>query len=373
MRIGPDNQTRCLRLIDEALETFRIDLSEQTVLTEAATGYYMLTPLIAALAGSKQVCVFSRDSRFGRATDVIKATLSLAKRCGVAERIVPLTSRFDESISDVDIVTNLGFVRPLDSEFLARLKPTAVIPLMWETWEYRPADLDLAACRRLGLAVLGTDEHVEELQTFGYIGHIATKLLHEAGVEVFRSRIVVFGSGEFARTTVSTLAAAGAEVDRMFCHRDERLLSHSDESVLQHADAIVMVEHHHDRLLLGRGGAADPQWLSERNPALVVVHICGNADRMALAEAGIRCRPERFASAGSMSVAIGHVGPKPLIDLHTAGLRVGQLLSEARQSGLSAFEAECAVLKRCRFAQGFTGHHSEFSTIGLPEHSRRAA
>jgi len=373
MTIRPENETRCLRLIDEALKTFRLDLSEQTVLTEAATGFYMLTPLIAARAGSKPVYVFTRDSRFGRATDVMNATLSLAERWGLAGQIIPLTSRSDELIGTADIVTNLGFVRPLDAEFLTRLKSTAVIPLMWETWEYRPADLDLTACRQKGLAVLGTDEHAEELQTFGYIGHVALKLLYEAGVEVFRSRIVVFGSGEFARTTVSTLAAAGAEVDRMFCHRDERTLSYPDEAVLEHAEAVVIVEHHHDRLLLGTGGAVDTQWLAEQNPGLAVVHICGNADRPALREAGIRCMPQRFAAAGSMSVATDYVGPKPLIDLHTAGLRVGQLLSEARRSGLPAFKAECTVLKRCHFAQGFADYHPDSQTTGTREDRGRAA
>ncbi len=34
---------------------FELDLTDMTVLTEAATGYYALTPIIASLAGAKHV------------------------------------------------------------------------------------------------------------------------------------------------------------------------------------------------------------------------------------------------------------------------------------------------------------------------------
>ena len=69
--------------------------------------------------------------------------------------------------------------------------------------------------------------------------------------------------------------------------------------------------------------------------------------------ATLRCAPEIFAAAGSMSVTTDYVGPKPLIDLHAAGLRVGELLTRARQRGLDARAAELAVLETCPFAQDF--------------------
>ena len=49
------NETRCHQLINQAISLFALDLSNMIVLTEAATGYYMLTPLIAALAGAERV------------------------------------------------------------------------------------------------------------------------------------------------------------------------------------------------------------------------------------------------------------------------------------------------------------------------------
>jgi len=206
------NVSRAYKVIQTSISTFSLDLSGLVVLTEAATGYYMLTPLIGALAGADAVYALSLDSRFGEAKDIQREIMKMARTWKVGDKIKILNDRSDTRLGNVDIVTNLGFVRPLDLAFLKRLKRTAVVPLMWETWEYRADDLDLAACRKLGISVLGTNEHHVSLRTFEYIGYVAIKLLMEAGIEVFQSKIVVLGAGEFCDHTLRTLKALKAKV-----------------------------------------------------------------------------------------------------------------------------------------------------------------
>ena len=46
------NIKRIEKLIGDAIDTYNLDLSGLTVFTEAASGNYVVTPLIAALAGS---------------------------------------------------------------------------------------------------------------------------------------------------------------------------------------------------------------------------------------------------------------------------------------------------------------------------------
>ena len=76
-------------------------------------------------------------------------------------------------------------------------------------------------------------------------------------------------------------------------------------------------------------------------------------DREALESVGFHCHPSKFAPPGFMSVTTDYLGPKPLIDLHTAGLKVGEELAKARGMGLSSQEAERFVLKKTSLAQGF--------------------
>lgn len=351
------NEIRAQQLVRQAIKTFSLDLHGLVVLTEAASGLYALTPLIAACAGADRVLALTRDSRFGSATAMRDMTMALARRWAIADRVKVLLSRDDEQISTADIVTNLGFVRPLDMALLTRLKPTVAIPLMWETWEFRPADLDLEACRRLGIPVLGTNEHVPELQTIGYIGHLSLKLLFDLDIEIFRSRIVVIGSGEFASVAVTALEGAGAFVVQLVPTSVGRLEYAEAREVLRDLDAVVIVEHHSRTQLIGQGSSVTATNLAEWSPGVVVAHICGAVDREDLRESRIQHAPAEIASAGHMSVATDYVGPRPLIELHTAGLRVGEALARARLHGLTAREAEDEVLQSLAVAQGFVGYH----------------
>jgi len=351
------NERRCHKLITQAIGCFGLDLSGRVVLTEAATGYYILTPLIAALAGAKQVFALTRDSRFGTTAEVSDATMKLARQWGAQSRVEVLSKRDDVRISEADIVTNLGFVRPLNTQFLRRLKKTAVIPLMWETWEFRSQDLDLEECRRLGLCVLGTNEHHPSLQIFKYIGPLALKLLFEAGIEVFCSRLLIIGSGEFAEQVLVSGRVAGAQVSILNPKESKPSFLAAIQQTAPKVDALIVVEHSERRLLIGHNGDIDPEELHDLNPSLAVIHICGGVEREALVSVNLHCWPEYFAPAGYMSVGTDYLGPKQLVDLHTAGLKIGELLAHTRMQKLSPFETESMVLSESSLAQGFRGYH----------------
>jgi len=347
------SESRCRRLIEEAINQFSLNLQDLTILTEAATGYYILTPMIAALAGAKRVYALTRDSVYGTAEEVRVISANLAHKWRIDKRIVILFSRQDDRIREADIVTNLGFIRPIDAPFLSRLKPTAVIPLMFETWEYRRADLDLAECRRLCISVLGTNEHHHKLRIFEYVGLLAVKLLLDIEIEIFRSNIIVIGSGELCREVVTTLLAAKAHVNLLFSGRKGSLTSLKAHRAFRDADAAVIVEHNSHRPLIGKNGEIGAEELFALNPHLAITHICGSVDREALESVGFRCHPSKFAPPGFMSVRTDYIGPKPLIALQTAGLKVGEELARARGRGLSSQEAEWYVLKKTSLAQAF--------------------
>lgn len=345
------NHSRIKRLIRSAIKQTKLDLRGLNVLTEAATGYYALTPIIAALAGANSVLAYARTTRFGAAENVGIEVAELADTLDAGSTIEILTDKSDLRIASADIVTNLGMLRPLNAPFLAQLKKTAVIPLMWETWEFRPSDLDLAECRRLGIPVLGTDEHQSSLDIFHYVGLLPVKLLLEAGIEIYRSKIAVLGSGEFAAMAVNALRKIGAITVQIDTTNTEWAKVMMKESV--DLDALCIIEHHCSAQLIGPTGCISARDLAAAAPGLTIVHVCGGADRSSLADAGCKCAPSHFASPGSMSVATDYVGPKPLIDLHTAGLRVGEVMARCRLDGLDRTESERQTLQVEPLAQPF--------------------
>jgi hypothetical protein len=352
----PD-QARLRHLVEDAIKRMSLDLRGWIVLTEAATGHYALTPIIAALAGAPRVLALAKDSRFGAAAEVAAALQRQAKAWGAGGAVETLTARDDPRIAEADIVTNLGNVRPIDRGMLARLKTAAVVSLMWETWEFRAEDVDRDECRRRHIPLLGTNEHHPDLDTFGYVGPVVVKLLFAAGIEVLRSRIVVAGSGEFAARAAECLKAMRAEITAIDTRTPGALDSAGARDCLARADALVVVDHTTRRPLIGPGGDIGSGDLASLNPGLSIIHLCGGVDRDGLAAHGLTLVPDRFAPVGYMSVATDYVGPKPLIDLHAAGLCVGQSLRLATSRGLSGAEAEAWALTHCPYAQGFSDRH----------------
>jgi hypothetical protein len=354
----PANLDRCRRIVDTARSAMKLDLDGLAVLTEAATGCYALTPAIAALAGARRVYALARDSSYGLAQDIARAHTQLALQWGVRDKIEVLLSREDPGIADADIVTNLGFVRPLNADLLRRLKPSAVISLMWETWECRPDEIDLDECHRLGIPVLGTDERHPDLDTFSYVGETAIKLFHAADIELLRSRLVVLGDGVFAQAAARRLAACGADVTVWSLDHSVPTDRHRLLHKITTCDGLLIAHHTPSQAIIGEGAYLSPTELASLNPGLVVTCISGCTDTLALITAGLRCVPERQPARGHMSVRTDYVGPRAVIELNTAGLAVGQHLARARKAGLSPQAAQALACSETALAQSFPNESS---------------
>ena len=126
---------RLARLARRAVDDRGLQLTDAVVLTEAATGAYAVTPVIAALAGATRVDAVTRTTRHGTVAEVTAETRALAELAGVADRIHIHTAKTPELVGSADIVTNSGHLRPIDATTVAWMRSTAVVPLMFEAWE----------------------------------------------------------------------------------------------------------------------------------------------------------------------------------------------------------------------------------------------
>jgi hypothetical protein len=306
---------RLARLIDAAIERCELDLSGLTVLTEAASGAYAVTPVLAARAGAR-VLALAGPTRYATAAELAAGTAELAARAGVTGRIELLPARTPEAAAAADIVTNSGQVRPIDAGMAALLKPSAVVPLMYESWEYRAADVDLAACRRRGIAVAGTNETHPAVGVFSFLGPMAVRALHEAGVAVYGSRVVLLCDNPFGPHITGYLRGCGAVVAAA------RELT---PVVLEGGcDAVVCALRPGPAPVLGAAAAA---LLAGAAPGSVLIQYWGDADRAALAAAGVPVWPPQPPPAGHMGVLPSAVGPEPVVRLQAGGLKVGELLA----------------------------------------------
>lgn len=323
-RPGLDRR-RLLARMGAAIEACRLDLAGAVVLTEAASGPYVVTPILAALAGAERVYALARATRHGSVEEIGAETRELADLAGVADRIEIVTRKQPAILAQADVVTNSGHVRPIDAATIDALKPTAVIPLMFEAWEFREGDLDLEACRRRGIAVCGTNERHPSVDVFSFLGVLAVKQLLDAGVAVLGSRLLLLCDNPFSAFIERGLARAGATVEVA-----QRLPARSDG---QSYDAIVVA------LRPGEGAvltAVDATAIARSWPGAVVTQFWGDLDRAALAAAAVPVWPSEPPAAGHMGILLSAIGPEPVIRLQAGGLKVGEVLRKPAANRTSA-------------------------------------
>jgi hypothetical protein len=312
-RPGLDPQ-RLIRLMEAAIDRCHLDLTGYTVLTEAASGAYVITPVLAAMAGA-HVIALAAGTSYATGDDLHVATAELARLAGVAKHLQLISEKTADVAGVADIVTNSGQVRPIDAAMVDWLKPTAVIPLMYESWEYRPSDVDLDACRARRIQVAGTDEAHAYVESLAYVGVMAVKQLHDAGVAVYRSRIVLVCNNSFATIIAGSLRGAGAEVVQ------------APNLTADLLDAPC------DAVLLAMTPASDPVLgpaearLLHRAAGTILVQYWGDVDRAAIAAAGVPVWPQAPPRPGHMGVLPSAVGPEPVVRLQAGGLKVGELLA----------------------------------------------
>ena len=306
---------RLVRLMGTAIERCRLDLTGLAILTEAASGSYVVTPVLAAMAGGT-VYALAASTKYATAEELQKSTLELARMAGVADRVTLAENKEAAIIGHVDIVTNSGQVRPIDAQMVAQLKPTCVVSLMYEAWEYRGTDVDAEACRSRGIKVAGTNERHPAIDVFSFLGLMAVKQLHDAGVAVYGSRVVLLCDNAFGPFISRCLQGCGAIVT------ETRNLSAG--VVSPECDAVVLA-------LQPRAGfvltAEDAKSLAERAPGTLVVQYWGDMDRSALAAAGVPVWPPDEPAKGHMAVLPSAIGPEPIVRLQAGGLKVGEVLA----------------------------------------------
>jgi hypothetical protein len=308
---------RLARLATEAVRDLELDLGGTTVLTEAATGAYVVTPVLAAMAGADHVHAVTRATRYGTVADVEAQTSALASLLGVEDQIAISVDAGPDLFAMADVVTNSAHLRPIDGERVAAMPPGAVLSLMFEAWEIEAGrhDVDLGAVTEAGIAVAGTNERHPDIDVFGYLGLMTVLQLADAGVAAYRAEVAVLCDNAFAPSLEQGLTGAGARC-RIAATLDELL----DEPI---PDALVVAMRPTGTPVLAPGQV---NRLAEAWPGTMVTQFWGDLDREAMHAVGVPVWPACAPSTGHMGVLPSRVGPEPVVRLQAGGLKVAEIL-----------------------------------------------
>ncbi len=325
-----DKLTRQVRALE-------LDLKGRVVLTEAASGPYVVTPLLAAIAGAK-VFAYSRSTRYGTVDEVFAGTISSIGEEAFGKLDITLVKELTpEIISQADIITNSGHLRPLNQDKLQHARDGVVIPLMYEAWEWRDADMDLSYVRQRGFMLGATNERHPEVDVFNYLGDMALKQIFDAGTCPYRNKFVLICNndfGPFIARTVSAVASSLGVID-LPEHRSrydglavEWLGDFPDVRIpaaYADAEAVIFTAYPFDRNWMGGTGPIDIQQLKDGLKHPFILRYAGDVDGTALDQAGIKYFPAQVAS-GHMGVLPSAIGVDPIIRLQSGGLKAGEAM-----------------------------------------------
>lgn len=326
-------------LIDKLVKrvaSLNLNLKGKVVLTEAATGAYVVTPILAALAGAK-VYAYSRATYYGSVDEVFQGTKKVYQNFEEFLDIEFVKTLTPDIISKADIITNSGHLRPLDKEKLQYAKDEVVIPLMYEAWEWRDEDMDINYIRQRGFKIGATNERHLEVDVFNYLGDMAVKQIFDAGLCLYKNKFVLICNndfGPFIAKIVSKLCLSLGVIDR-----EENRHKYQGENVewLGTFPEIIIPEKYRDtEAVIFTAYPFDTSWIGNNSPIEVnkfaaafnypfILRYAGDVDCKALEANGIGYFPH-FVQVGHMGILPSAVGYDPIIRLQAGGLKVGEAL-----------------------------------------------
>ena len=306
--------------IQQCITQLNLNLEGFEVLTEVGSGLYNYMPIIPLLAGAKKVMAWTRDSRHGTASDIVEI-------CRNSATALPKFSNIDfydghineEHLTRADLITNSGFLRPLNETKLKFAKDSTVVPLMFEAWEARKEDVDLDYCNRRGIKVAGTNELHEDLNVFPQVGHLAAKMVFEAGYEIYGNKIAIWSDDDFGHVIEKTFLSLGA--DEVTVTTDfEKLVG-----LIPSLDFLFISDYDEVR------SYDDPSFfdldrLRELNRHFGILHLFGEIDSIALKNKGFNIYPPQNGNGKYMSRTLSYLGINPFFSLMVGGFKVGENL-----------------------------------------------
>jgi hypothetical protein len=211
-------------------------------------------------------------------------------------------------LSAFNLVTNSGHLRPIDKAMIGRLAPDAVIALMFEAWELREGDIDVAACRARGIRIAAVNERHSAVDVVSFLGPLALRALQDAGVAGYGARIALLCDNAFGPSILRSLTGIGADVST-FC----------DAGSMPACtwDAVLVALHPH---AVPRIDATAAARLATVAPGAAIVQIWGDMDRDALAAQGYSVWPPQASRPGHMAVLLSDIGPEAIVRLQSGGL-----------------------------------------------------
>lgn len=320
---------KILNIINE----LELNLKDKIILTEAATGAYVVTPIIAALAGAK-VIALTRNTKYGTVEEVKNQTNTIVQLFHENLDIQIVEELTSEILKDVDIITNSGHLRPLNSNILQHVKKGAVISYMYEAWEYREGDLDLEYCSKNDIKVVATNEKHPNIDVFNYLGELAVRLIHDAGKCLYKNKFIIISNNDFGYHIANTVIKLCDKIGVIDIEENKNKYPQNIDWIGNFPEIEIPESYKDTEAIIFTAYPFENTWIKEdgelkinsiknlSNP--IILRFAGHLDTQYLDKNNIEYYPKEV-KAGHMGVLLSEIGNDSVIRLQAGGLKVAEM------------------------------------------------
>jgi len=316
-----------VRLIEQNIKQFKLDLSGYNVLLPMYSREPALMPILASLAGAKNVYVLTREIDAINKTAFYKNELKLASDINFIEKENPQT------LSDLDIVVAGEGGSYIDNTFISSLKKECVISILPRNLDFTQANgINLEECSKKKISVAALDPNDQNLSLYKHIAQLIVKRCSENNIDVLRSRLLLISNGNLMDNILSHLKACGSQV---YCANTDRP---QDKSyILKHlpeVDAIIVADYPlKSTLVIGNEGFIRIDDILTMNPEIKIIHLAGKMQISSLNANRIYFKPENLVQ-NSLNVNIKEMGLRAAIEIATASMKVAESLIKSKNRSI---------------------------------------
>jgi len=318
--------SKYFKLIKQNIMAFNLNLKNYNILLPASPKEPALVAVIAAMAGAENIYVKTNKPP-------IKETIIKAASEFGFENIKCVDIPTPEVLSKINTVVKGGDLNKIESEFVNQLNKKAVITLLPDNLDFSDTEnIDLEACNKAKIPVIGIDPEDKNLNLYKYFSHIMLKRCYEAGLDVYKTRILLIGHGNLLESSLQLLKAAGSIV--YSCNIQRPLDRDFLIKRLPELDAIIVMDYPQtSKQVIGSKGFISISDIVDLCPNIKILHFSGKLEENSLNLGKIKYFPSKITQ-NSINLNILELGENALLETATACLKVADNLIKSRTNTL---------------------------------------
>ncbi len=314
---------KLINSIKQGLKQFNVDLTGLNILIGASVTQLALIPLTACFANARNIYVLSQSTEESNRLNHYINKINFSSNVKFIEKLQP------HVLSQIDVLIKGNKIKYLDEQIISSLKESCVIAVFPEFVDFNYINgISLEDCSKYKIPVIALNEQDDNLMTDKYFANIITKRCYEAGLDIYKSKILLVGKGKTLDSSLNLLKSAGAFVyvantDKTDCQ--QYILKH-----LADADAVVIAQVPIcTDYVIGKQGLITLEHILQINPEVKIVHFAGRIDTALLNKEKIKVVPGNI-NVNHVNVNINELGIKAVSDIVAALMKSVESMSKAK-------------------------------------------